>query len=162
MVPQDSNPIDCETESVSSVAERHENANRTPGSPEPPPFDLTVQHAVDPRTYVPAPPMNTSHMPQYVGKRGSLIGQVKSIDASAGTAEMIVSDGVEIRILFNTPFEPKSKFIEVIGAIVEDKIVQMERFCELGNNLDLTTVEGTIAVIHDSRFKDVFFPFRSK
>ncbi|EEB88978.1 hypothetical protein MPER_12983 [Moniliophthora perniciosa FA553] len=105
-----------------------------------------------------SPRINTSHMPFYHGLCARLIGRVGKNDPETKTAKLAVSDGKEVTISYDSVWEPPSSCVEVVGTVISDDCMRMECLVKLGDKLDMETVEGTIKVIHDPRFREVFFP----
>ncbi|KAK7017106.1 hypothetical protein VNI00_018675 [Paramarasmius palmivorus] len=107
---------------------------------------------------IPAPPILAEQMGTFIGKRVRLVGRILSVNAVAHDALMKSCDGSQVKITFQDEFEPSFAFGEVVGTVIDAASIAMDYFAPAGLWLDMKTVEQTIRIIHDARFREVFFP----
>ncbi|KAK7047527.1 hypothetical protein VNI00_006293 [Paramarasmius palmivorus] len=145
-IPMDSNDISQE----GSAAVVTNNEESAPGS-------TTPEEPI-----IPAPPILAEQMEQFVGKRVRLVGRILSVNEIAHHGLMQSCDGIKVKITFQDGFEPAAPYGEIVGTVVDSSTIAMDIFIPDGHNLDMKTVENTIRIIHDPRFRAVFFPDQSK
>ncbi|KAK7022817.1 hypothetical protein VNI00_016944 [Paramarasmius palmivorus] len=106
-----------------------------------------------------SPPIDTSHMESYIGRRARLTGRLGEINPETKTAKMTVCDGEEVVIAYESEeqWARQTPCVEVLGTVINVRTIQMETLIPQGANLDMDTVWKTIKIIHDPRFKGVFF-----
>ncbi|KAK7038935.1 hypothetical protein VNI00_010326 [Paramarasmius palmivorus] len=108
-----------------------------------------------------SPLIKHSHMAGFCGKWGRLIGQFLEVRDDLKYITMLTSDGGEVKLLFEGDWDlwgQPSRYNEVLGEIKDASTMKLHSFIRLGEELDLNTVNATIDVIHDARFREVFFP----
>ncbi|KAK7021992.1 hypothetical protein VNI00_017094 [Paramarasmius palmivorus] len=118
-------------------------------------------HRDVPNQNLTSPDINTSYMVQYMGKRARLTGKILEVHAEENFVVFQASDGVSIRVTFDADWDlwgTPTPFVIIVGTVIDEKTMHMETFINLGDTLDLGTVEATIRIIHDTRFRQVFFP----
>ncbi|KAK7021403.1 hypothetical protein VNI00_017354 [Paramarasmius palmivorus] len=113
---------------------------------------------------VTSPDINALMMPQYINKRARLVGELIKVLEDQNRAILKTSDGIDVSLTYDADWDlwgSPTKYITAVGKVVDPQTMHLESFINMGKTVDLSTVEATIQIIHDPRFKNVFFPFRS-
>ncbi|ESK91161.1 single-stranded dna binding protein 12k chain [Moniliophthora roreri MCA 2997] len=104
-----------------------------------------------------SPRVNSSMLPRFIGKKVRLPCKILTINKTANRATVQASDGGDVEIQAFVE-DPGVAYIEVIGMVVDETTIKSVGVIKFGDNLDMSTVEETIKIIHDPRFVSVFFP----
>lgn len=100
--------------------------------------------------------INRSRFPDFTGRTVRFVGKVESHENSRLT--LTAPDGGEVTCgLREDTAVPKSKFVEVIAEVQEDGSLEQRGFLfELGNDIDLDTVNNVINMTFHPGFRTLF------
>ncbi|KAK7017495.1 hypothetical protein VNI00_018624 [Paramarasmius palmivorus] len=108
-----------------------------------------------------SPLIKSTHMSSYLGRRVRVVGHILEVREDQSFVLMQSSDGSEIKLVYEADWDlwgKPTRYIEALGTVTDAQTIKLELFIPLGDNLDLQTVNATIDIIHDPRFRQVFFP----
>ncbi|KAK7022916.1 hypothetical protein VNI00_016855 [Paramarasmius palmivorus] len=117
-----------------------------------------------PAHLVTSPDINHSLMLGYIGKRARLTGSIVEVREENNLVVFRTSDSATVNLTYDADWDlwgSPTPFITAVGKVVDGNTMHLESFINLGANVDLETVEATIRIIHDPRFRAVFFPFNN-
>eukprot|EP00921_Rhytidocystis_pertsovi_P014046 GHVQ01022876.1.p1 GENE.GHVQ01022876.1~~GHVQ01022876.1.p1 ORF type:complete len:114 (-),score=13.96 GHVQ01022876.1:922-1263(-) len=108
-------------------------------------MDLTIKEARR---------VNRTHLPDFVGKVVRFVGRID--DVECGVVILEAPDGGQVKCRLQDEV-PNSRYIEVLAEVKVDlTLVQRSFLVELGDKLDMRTVNETINLTFHPQFADFF------
>ncbi|KAK7030425.1 hypothetical protein VNI00_014169 [Paramarasmius palmivorus] len=84
-----------------------------------------------------SPPVNSSMLPKFLGKKVRLTCKVINVNEQASRATVQASDGGDVVVQFYGDLEIKNTFIEVVGTVVDETTIKHEATINLGDELGM-------------------------
>ncbi|KAF8629423.1 hypothetical protein AX15_003472 [Amanita polypyramis BW_CC] len=103
-----------------------------------------------------SPRVNAALFPQYVGKAIRLVCKIVSVQDDMAIVQ--VSDGGELHVQMTRDqhIGDSGPFVELIGNVIDATTLRLMTCINLGQELDMSIVEGAIRLTHDPRFSNKF------
>ncbi|KAH8833844.1 hypothetical protein DL96DRAFT_1578579 [Flagelloscypha sp. PMI_526] len=110
------------------------------------------------------PRVNSAKIPQFMGK--PVLVACTVVQRTPDSATVVTSDGGQITVQFNSALpeneRPQDKtVVEIIGSVINSstiKLMKCSRIGAPGATLDNTLFNDVVEMIHDAKYRDIFFP----
>ncbi|KAF8348385.1 replication factor A protein 3 [Amanita rubescens] len=104
-----------------------------------------------------SPRVNAALFPQFVGKTVRLT--CKRISVQGDTAVVQTSDGGELRVQMTRDqhIGDAGPYVELIGNVLDPTTLKLRTCINLGQEIDMSIVDGAIRLTHDPRFINKFW-----
>ncbi|KAL0579384.1 hypothetical protein V5O48_002609 [Marasmius crinis-equi] len=107
-----------------------------------------------------SPRVNSAFLGRYVGKKVRLACKVVNVNLADRRATVEASDAgkVEVQLHGEDHGLEASKFVEIVGMVVDATTIKPMVVIKLGDTLDMSIVERAVKMMHEDRFAELFRP----